>query len=253
MAVKGQDLSQQLINIHDVSNVAAMNAISNPNQRSLVYVVDQDLTYQYIGSQWVPHSYESYQNTIDSLLMIVTEVGNIGDSCCGINISSPNIGYAIGDTLGCGVIFYISPDWDFALICSYDNLSSQYGCYSQTTGAVSPHYNGTNATNILITNNCDLGITVDNYMPGNCDDWYVGGTSEMQRLFIDNFNIVNQTLSSLGQDLLLANTYYWLPTELNSNNANAWMFQRNSVPDFFSTTSAKNIQRIVRPIRRHYF
>lgn len=88
-----------------------MNAIAKPENLSLVYLNSEQLTYQYVDGDWVPHSYDSYQNTIDFLLTLVTEIGNIEDSCCGINISSTNVRYAIGDTLDCGVIFYISPSW----------------------------------------------------------------------------------------------------------------------------------------------
>ena len=52
--IKSQDLSQQLISIHTVADINAMNAISNPEQRSLVYVESQQLSYQYINSIWQP-------------------------------------------------------------------------------------------------------------------------------------------------------------------------------------------------------
>jgi hypothetical protein len=174
-----------------------------------------------------------------------------GDSCCGVNTSSPEVLVKIGDTIGCGVVFYISPDWEFALICAFDHLTSQYGCYGQTIGVATPTYNGTNGTNALIAAGCDIGTTIDNYSYGNCDDWYVGASTEMQLLFIDNFNTVNQTLSNLGFLPLLSQSYYWLPNEVSQYSA--WCFQLNSSGQFFSTTSGKTTQRRLRPIRRHFF
>lgn len=257
--VKGQNLSQQLINIHDVSNIAEMNAISNPNQRSLVYVTNQDLTYQYVGSQWVPLSggvsiVDSLY--IDSLITVTNFYNNLVDSCCGINTSSPNI-LKVGDVFGCGIVFYISPDWTHALIVALDEFDSQWGCNGQITGA-NNEYDGMINTNIIIGSNCtannDAANVCVNYQSQDCNDWYLPTQHELRTL-MHNFVIVNAALSSMSRPIIAMDKFYWQSIDSNNNNAFAFSYFLSAGGQTFLqlNSEGKTSFQGVRPIRKHTF
>ena len=256
--VKSQDLSQQLINIHDVSNVAAMNAISNPNQRSLVYVVDQGLTYQYIGSQWVPLSGGSSivdSLYVDSIITVTNFYNNLVDSCCGINTSSPNT-LKIGDAFGCGVVFYISPDWTHALIVALDEFDNQWGCNGQDLPTNDP-YDGLINTNTIIGSGCsganDAANVCVNYQSQGCSDWYLPAQYEIRTL-MRNYVAVNATLNSMSQPLIAINKNYWQSIDSNNNNAFtvSYFLNLGQLTLQLNAESKTSVQG-TRPIRKHTF
>ena len=137
MAVKGQDLSQQLINIHSVSNIAAMNAIANPNNQSLSYVESEQLTYQFIDGNWVPFKELSLVSYIDSIITIA--LGTNPNICCP---NAPNeVGPAVGDLIGCGIVVHTNTDGEHGLIMALDNQwNRSFGCNSDEYNQQNPSY-----------------------------------------------------------------------------------------------------------------
>ena len=148
-----QNLAEQLIRIHNVLDTVAMNALPNPEDQIFVYVVDQDLTYQYVSGDWYPFLDLYSQEIIDSLVEVATYLELLADSCCGINTSSPDMPF-IGKVFGCGVIFYLAPDFSYALICALEGFNCSWGCSGTDVSGNGSLSDGQANTNAILNANC---------------------------------------------------------------------------------------------------
>ncbi|MDA7768307.1 hypothetical protein N8904_01175 [Flavobacteriales bacterium] len=273
-----QNINQRLITINNVASVAQMNAISNPEQRSLVYVTSEQLTYQYIGSQWIPFYTEEGQSYIDSLINVTT--ANDPQVCCPDAVTD-TLKPVIGDFVGCGLIFYIHPSYEWALVAGLDELNGPWGCddvaYTTSNSSV---FNGQDNTATIINAGCSENnaavVVCNNYSLNGCNDWYLGGVYEYV-LLLEACPVLDPILISMGyaptQQLSTATAgsvvyRYW--TSENPNNltpANNITYAKVAraiwnpyyTPTFpFFLISVQNSEKKIenlnyRPIRMHYF
>lgn len=107
--------AQQLVKIHNVANISAMNSISSPSEGSLVYVNTENCLYQYNGTGWTKfwksNGNQASQNdfigttnnqdlrisTNNSQRMVIKSDGKIG-----INMEDPDFLFQVNSELAGG-------------------------------------------------------------------------------------------------------------------------------------------------------
>lgn len=260
MAVKGQDLSQQLININNVNNIAAMNAIANPNNQSLIYVDSEQLTYQFIDGNWVPFKELSLVSYIDSIITIA--LGTNPNICCP---NAPNdVGPAVGDLTGCGIVFYVHESLEWGLVAAFDEFNGPFGCNNiivntNNTAAFTSitDFNGQQNTQ-LIVNNCNdpnsAAAVCNNYSYGGCNDWFLPDLYA-SLILIKTYQFIDPILVSMGFPVSNpANNHRRLISQDRSTNTSP---NRTRAVNYYSASTLYLPQKTgalpYRPIRIHYF
>ena len=262
MAVKGQDLSQQLINIHNVSDIAALNAIANPNNQSLSYVDSEQLTYQFIDGNWVPFKELSLVGSyIDSIIPIA--IGTNPNICCS---DAPNdVGPAVGDLIGCGIVFYVHESLEWGLVAAFEEFNGPFGCNSiivntNNTATINSttDFNGQQNTQ-LIVNNCNnpnsAAAVCNSYSSGVCNDWFLPDLYA-SLILIKAYQFIDPILVSMGLPVSNPDDNH---RRLISQDRSSSSFPNNArAVNYYSTSGVISLPPKTdtipyRPIRIHYF
>jgi hypothetical protein len=258
--IKSQDLSQQLISIHTVADINAMNAISNPEQRSLVYVESQQLSYQYINSIWQPFKdSDTLVNYIDSIITIATEASL--DVCCPEDPSE--LRPAVGDVFGCGIIFYIHTSMEWCLIAAFDEFTGPFGCEGITVNTTnegnsfSEIFFGPQNTQAIVNNCSDpnsAAAVCDNYCSGGCDDWFLPSFSEARLLSRAYDAFFDSVLLSLGLAVSIPDNNHRRLTSHDWSGYSPNLVQTVNDITVANTQLINKTESIAyRPVRIHYF
>jgi len=155
-------------------------------------------------------------------------------------ISTEPCDYAIGDTFGGGIIFYMDPSGCHGLIHAmtiFENVKWDSRSSPVVTGVgLEAIYAGEQNTEVMrrmIPGPNDAANVCTNYAAGGFDDWYLPTSVEIYHLF--RYNRTTQ---------IFDDSYYWLSLELSRTKAytqrlNAYVF----------TNFDKDVGRVVIPIR----
>lgn len=261
IAVKGQDLSQQLINIHNVSNIAAMNAIANPNNQSLSYVESEQLTYQFIDGNWVPFKELGLvSNYVDSIITIA--IGSSPNTCC--PDAPTEVQPSIGDIEGCGIVFYVHQSLEWGFVAAFDEFNGPFGCVDMDANTDNSNtvfsytvFNGQQNTQTILDNCNDpnsAAAICGNYSYGGCNDWFLPDYYA-SLLLIKSYEFIDPILVDMGLPVSNpANNHKRLISQDHSaigypNRTRTVRFYSSSV----SSHPLKTVPLTYRPIRKHYF
>ena len=217
-----------LVNLHTINNLSDTSSINNPNQGSVLYVSNNNISYQYNGIKWVEwYKQGEVETNIDSLTVLINNITST--PCCNSAIlnhvvcSPPNT-YCVGDTFSCGVVVHVTADQTEAWVVAPDEFIEVQ--WTSTTMCGLSYLGGTNITTLDIVNNCPTGVTAGRvayeYQPegcrGNGVQWELPHYNMLFQLE-DEINTVEPILELIGAQKPFNGNLYWTVGEANAQSA----------------------------------
>lgn len=231
-----------LVTVHSINNLSDTASIINPETGSLIYVVNDETSYQYNGVRWSVW----YKMNVTNISQLVTLVNNFTiDVCCNLPIEPVDCGSAttcIGDILNCGVVVKVNSN--NAWVVAPDDFNGV-----QWNGEIcgnSTYLGGAGISTNQIVNACPNDVNAARlaleYKPDGCptQQWILPNSTMLSNL-VSNLSTVNPILEFLGGKRVFVGDQYWTTEEQGTNNANQYIIGSGS------SSITKTLERKVRP------
>jgi Protein of unknown function (DUF1566) len=147
------------------------------------------------------------------------------------NMTGVAVSFAIGQSYGGGIIFYIDGTGLHGLISAPTDQSTgaQWGCYGTLIGGTSTAIGTGQANTTAIVNGCsDVGIAAricDDLVLNGYSDWFLPSKDELNQMYLQRIVIGG-----------FANSNYWSSSEYDAVNAWTQDFYLDNQYNYFKNT-----------------